>query len=646
MPLVSQRLGIMETLSRSLSSSSAAPCHLHGFNSPKSKIPHSAFGRNEAFTIVKATSTEGNRGNLQKTHTHRGPIASFKGRAVADGAGIELGEKTSGSVNPTTPNSSLPLLKCTSESLQYEPGLLGGISDKTRDPNKDTNRNGAPYDMSYLTNILSSKVYEVAIESPLQFAPKLSQRTGVRILLKREDLQPVFSFKLRGAYNMMAKLPKEQLERGVITSSAGNHAQGVAMAAERLGCNAVIAMPVTTPEIKWKSVQRLGATVVLIGDSYDEAQAYAKHRSEEEGRIFIPPFDHPDVIIGQGTIGMEIVHQNPGPIHAVFVPVGGGGLIAGIAAYMKQVRPEVLIIGVEPADANAMALSLHHGQRVMLEQVGGFADGVAVKVVGEETFRLSRDLLDGIVLVSRDAICASIKDMFEEKRSILEPAGALALAGANAYCKYYGLKDETVIAITSGANMNFERLRLVTQLADVGAKREAVLATFLKEERGSFKKFCELVGPMNITEFKYRYAEKDKALVLYSVGVHKAEALLELKKRMESSGLRTLDLTDNDLAKDHLRHLMGGRSNVKNELLCRFVFPERPGALMKFLDAFSPRWNISLFHYRAQGEAGANVLVGIQVPQEDEEEFTGRVKNLGYEYNNENQNEAFRLLMH
>ncbi|GLJ29655.1 hypothetical protein SUGI_0584780 [Cryptomeria japonica] len=636
----------METLSRSVYSSSAAPCHLHGFTTHKTTLPHAAFGRNEAFTTAKATPTQGNGANLQKTNTHRGPIASFKGRAVADGVEIELGEKTSGSVNTTTLNSSLPLLKVSSESLQYEAGLLGGISDKTRDPDKDTNRNGAPSDMYYLTNMLSSKVYEVAIESPLQFAPKLSQKTEVRIMLKREDLQPVFSFKLRGAYNMMAKLPKEELERGVITSSAGNHAQGVALAAERLGCNAVIAMPVTTPEIKWKSVQRLGATVVLIGDSYDEAQAYAKRQSEEEGRIFIPPFDHPDIIIGQGTIGMEIVHQNPGPIHAVFVPVGGGGLIAGIAAYMKQVRPEVLIIGVEPADANAMALSLHHGQRVMLEQVGGFADGVAVKVVGEETFRLCRDLLDGIVLVSRDAICASIKDMFEEKRSILEPAGALALAGANAYCKYYGLKDETVIAITSGANMNFERLRLVTQLADVGAKREAVLATFLKEERGSFKKFCELVGPMNITEFKYRYAEKDKALVLYSVGVHKAEELQELKNRMESSGLKTLDLTDNDLAKDHLRHLMGGRSNVKNELLCRFVFPERPGALMKFLDAFSPRWNISLFHYRAQGEAGANVLVGIQVPQEDEEGFTGRAKNLGYEYNKENQNEAFRLLMH
>uniref|UniRef100_A0A0C9RGY0 Threonine dehydratase n=1 Tax=Wollemia nobilis TaxID=56998 RepID=A0A0C9RGY0_9CONI len=634
--------------SRLTSSTSAFPCHnlySHGVNLRKTKYPHAGIGTSGLKT-VRASSTQGSRPFQHISNAPAGPGAS---RAVAGGVGIGLGDKSSGSVNsvtPTSPGEPLPLLKVPSESLQYEAGLLGAISDKTRDTHKDTSKNGAPTDMHYLTNILASKVYEVAIETPLQYASKLSQRTGVRILLKREDLQPVFSFKLRGAYNMMAKLPKEQLEKGVICSSAGNHAQGVALAAERLNCNAVIVMPVTTPEIKWKSVERLGATVVLIGDSYDEAQAYAKRRGEEEGRIFVPPFDHPDVIIGQGTVGMEIIHQNPGPIHAVFVPVGGGGLIAGIAAYMKQVRPEVRIIGVEPADANAMALSLYHGKRVMLEQVGGFADGVAVKVVGEETFRLCRELLDGVVLVSRDAICASIKDMFEEKRNILEPAGALALAGATAYCKYYGLKEETVVAITSGANMNFERLRLVTQLADVGAKREAVLATFLQEKRGSFKRFCEMVGPMNITEFKYRYdAEKDKAVVLYSVGIHKAEELTAMKNRMESGGLVTLDLTDNDLAKDHLRHLMGGRSNVENELLYRFVFPERPGALMKFLDAFSPCWNISLFHYRAQGESGANVLVGIQVPVEDQEEFTQRANDLGYEYKDEAQNKAYRLLM-
>ncbi|KAL7170326.1 hypothetical protein ACSBR2_035236 [Camellia fascicularis] len=537
----------------------------------------------------------------------------------------------------------LPLLRVSTNSLQYPAGFLGAAPDRFVSDCPD----GIPDEMGYLTNILASLVYDVAVESPLQFASKLSERLGVNMWLKREDLQPVFSFKLRGAYNMMAKLPKEQLERGVICSSAGNHAQGVALSAQRLGCSAVIAMPVTTPEIKWKSVERLGATVVLVGDSYDEAQTYAKKRGEEEGRTFIPPFDHPDVIMGQGTVGMEIVRQMRGPVHAIFVPVGGGGLIAGIAAYVKRVSPEVKIIGVEPADANAMALSLHHGQRVMLDQVGGFADGVAVKVVGEETFRLCRELIDGVVLVSRDAICASIKDMFEEKRSILEPAGALALAGAEAYCKYYGLKGENIVAITSGANMNFDRLRLVTELADVGRQREAVLATFLPEEPGSFKQFCELVGPMNITEFKYRYnSDKEEALVLYSVGLHTVSELRAMVDRLESSRLRTINLTNNDLVKDHLRHLMGGRSNVRNELLCRFVFPERPGALIKFLDAFSPRWNISLFHYRGQGETGANVLVGIQVAQSEMEEFRDRANGLGYDYMVENTNEAFQLLIH
>lgn len=536
-----------------------------------------------------------------------------------------------------------PLLKSVcSDSLKYDSGYLGAVSEKTEPVEKE----GVPNAMSYLTNILSSKVYDVANESPLQYASKLSLRFGNNVWLKREDLQPVFSFKLRGAYNMMAKLSREQLDRGVICSSAGNHAQGVALSARKLNCDAVIAMPVTTPEIKWKAVEMLGAQVVLVGDSYDEAQFYAKQRAEQDGRTFIPPFDHPDIIMGQGTVGMEIVRQLQGPLHAIFVPVGGGGLIAGIATYVKRVRPEVKIIGVEPFDANAMALSLHHGQRVMLEQVGGFADGVAVKEVGEETFRLCRELVDGVVLVSRDAICASIKDMFEEKRSILEPAGALALAGAEAYCKYYGLEGETVVAITSGANMNFDRLRLVTQLADVGRKREAVLATFMPEEKGSFKKFCELVGPINITEFKYRYnINKKEALVLYSVGVHTVNELEDMVKGMESSKLRTIDLTDNDLVKDHLRHLMGGRSNVENEILCRFIFPERPGALVKFLDVFSPRWNISLFHYRAQGEIGANVLVGIQVPSSERNEFQFRANSLGYEYQLEMNNKAYSLLM-
>ncbi|CAM6051516.1 unnamed protein product [Sphagnum compactum] len=535
------------------------------------------------------------------------------------------------------------LLHVMPASLQYEAGYLGGITEKTR--NAD-NAAAGPSPTSYLTRILASKVYDVAIESPLELAPKLSERIGAQIHLKREDMQPVFSFKLRGAYNMMAKLPREQLDRGVICSSAGNHAQGVALAARRLKCDAVIAMPITTPKIKWQSVKRLGATVVLVGDAYDETQAYAKQRSIDEGRVFIPPFDHPEVIAGQGTVGMEIVRQHQGPLHAVFVPIGGGGLIAGIAAYMKQVRPEVKVIGVEPADANAMALSLHHGQRVLLQQVGGFADGVAVKVVGEETFRLCQELLDGVVLVNRDAICAAIKDMFEETRSILEPAGALALAGAKAYCQYYSIKDEAVVAVTSGANMNFDRLRIVTELADVGAHKEAVLVTFMPEERGSFKKFAEMVGPINITEFKYRCTHgEEQALVLYSVGLHKEEELSALKKRMETAGMHTLDMTNNDLAKDHLRHLMGGQTQVDHELLYRFVFPERPGALMQFLEMFSPRWNITLFHYRSQGETGANVLVGLQVVKEDEQEFIHCADALGYEYQDERSNEAFQLIM-
>ncbi|CAN6281673.1 unnamed protein product [Urochloa humidicola] len=574
-----------------------------------------------------------------------------RSRVVASAAATTPAEAAALAAVPAPPPA--PVVRVVPESLQRESGYLveglreRGAGAEDGDGFGDASgEGGGPGAMEYLTSVLSSKVYDVAIESPLQLATKLSDRLGVNLWIKREDLQPVFSFKLRGAYNMMAKLSQEQLERGVICSSAGNHAQGVALSAQRLGCDAVIVMPVTTPEIKWKSVERLGATVVLEGDSYDEAQSYAKLRCQQEGRTFIPPFDHPDVITGQGTVGMEIVRQLQGPLHAIFVPVGGGGLIAGIAAYVKRVRPEVKIIGVEPSDANAMALSLCHGKRVMLEHVGGFADGVAVKTVGEETFRLCRELVDGIVMVSRDAICASIKDMFEEKRSILEPAGALALAGAEAYCKYYNLKGETVVAITSGANMNFDRLRLVTELADVGRKREAVLATFLPEEQGSFKKFAELVGRMNITEFKYRYDSNAKdALVLYSVGIYTDEELGAMVDRMESAKLRTVNLTDNDLVKDHLRYFIGGRSEIKDELVYRFIFPERPGALMKFLDALSPRWNISLFHYRAQGEAGANVLVGIQVPRTDFDEFKNRADNLGYEYMSEHNNEIYRLLL-
>lgn len=551
-------------------------------------------------------------------------------------------ETTLHSQSPPPPTAQ----KVSPNSLQYPSGYLGSVPDRAENVDGAKDGDNIVDAMSYLTNILSSKVYDVAIESPLQFAPKLSERLGVKLWLKREDLQPVFSFKLRGAYNMMSKLSKDQLQRGVICSSAGNHAQGVALSAKTLGCDAVIVMPVTTPEIKWQSVERLGAKVVLVGDSYDEAQAYAKNLAREEGRTFIPPFDHPDVIIGQGTVGMEIIRQMQEPLHAIFVPVGGGGLIAGIAAYVKRVSTQVKIIGVEPYDANAMALSLHHGERVMLDHVGGFADGVAVKEVGEETFRICKELVDGVVLVSRDAICASIKDMFEEKRSILEPAGALALAGAKAYCKYYGLSGKNVVAITSGANMNFDKLRVVTELANVGRQQEAVFATVMPEQSGSFKQFCELLGPMNITEFKYRFSSDKAAVVLYSVGVHTVAELEAMQERMESSQLKTYNLTQSDLVKDHLRYLMGGRLSVENEVLCRFIFPERPGSLMKFLDAFSPRWNISLFHYRGQGETGANILVGIQVPENELAEFHGRANRLGYDYAVVTDDNNFELLMH
>ncbi|CAK9140451.1 unnamed protein product [Ilex paraguariensis] len=604
------------------------------FASSHSPLLRPKFTTND--NVKAVTTTASNKSRLFVSATLSKSMAEIS--PLQSSTNTSLKEPLAG---PTPPRRQSPqLLSVSPASLQCPPGELVGVPDHTV-------TDGELSAMEYLTNVLASKVYDIVPrDTPLELAPKLSERLGVNVWLKREDLLSVFSFKLRGAYNMMAKLPKEQLERGVICSSAGNHAQGVALSARKLGCDAVIAMPSTTPEIKWKAVKALGAMVVLVGDSYDEAQTYAKERAEKEGRTFIPPFDHPDIIAGQGTVGMEIVRQMNGPVDAIFVPIGGGGLIAGIAAYVKRVSPEVKIIGVEPSDANAMALSLHHNQRVVLDQVGGFADGVAVKVVGEETFRLCKELVDGVVLVSRDAICASIKDMFEEKRSILEPAGALALAGAEAYCKYYGLKDVNVIAITSGANMNFDRLRLVTELADVGRQREAVLATSMPEVPGSFKQFCELVGRMNITEFKYRYhSDKKPALVLYSVGLHTPLELEAMMERMESSKLKTINMTNDDLVKDHLRHLMGGRSNVQNEVLCRFIFPERQGALMKFLGAFSPRWNITLFHYRGQGEIGANVLVGIQVASTEMDEFQNRARSLGYEYAVETSNEAFQLLM-
>ncbi|MEE8151092.1 MAG: threonine ammonia-lyase, biosynthetic, partial [Nitrosomonadaceae bacterium] len=485
----------------------------------------------------------------------------------------------------------------------------------------------------YLERILTAQVYDVAVESPLEFAPSLSERMNNRLLLKREDMQQVFSFKLRGAYNKMIKLSPEILKRGVVTASAGNHAQGVALVAQRLNCRATIVMPVTTPQIKMQAVKAYGATVLLHGDSYDEAYARALKLSTQKRATFVHPYDDPDIIAGQGTIGMEILRQHTGPIHAVFVPVGGGGLISGIASYVKRLYPEIKIIGVEPVDADAMYRSLKQGRRVKLTQVGLFADGVAIKQVGKETFRLCRELVDEIVLVDTDAICAAIKDVFEDTRIILEPAGALSVAGAKVYANREKIRDKTFVAVSSGANMNFDRLRHVSERAELGEQREAVMSVTIPEKPGSFKKFCAMLGTKSITEFNYRYADPKEAHVFVGVSVHNRNEAEKLIKSLEKSGLRTEDLSDNEMAKLHVRHLVGGRaSGVKNEILYRFEFPDRPGALMKFLNSMSHNWNITLFHYRNHGTDYGRVLIGMDVPPGEQTDFKAFLDQLGYRY--------------
>jgi threonine dehydratase len=498
----------------------------------------------------------------------------------------------------------------------------------------------------YLERVLTARVYDVAIESPLELAPLLSQRLDNRLLLKREDMQPVFSFKLRGAYNKMVQLSPQALQCGVIAASAGNHAQGVALAAHTLGCEAVIVMPVTTPHIKVKAVKKLGARVVLHGDSYDEAYAHAIQLAERQGRTFVHPYDDPDVIAGQGTVGMEILRQHNRPLHAIFVPVGGGGLIAGVAAYVKRLRPQIKIIGVEPVDADAMCQSLQKGERARLSQVGGFADGVAVKCVGEETFRLCQQFVDDIVLVDNDAICAAIKDVFEDTRSILEPAGALSIAGAKAYVAREHVQGETLVAIASGANMNFDRLRHVSERAELGEEREAILAVTIPERPGSFKAFCSLLGPRNITEFNYRYADPDQAHVFVGVEVQSRDEVAAIIDTLRAHGLQALDFTDNELAKLHIRHLVGGHApQAEHEILYRFEFPERPGALRQFLNSMSHNWNISLFHYRNHGADYGRVLVGIQVPPHDKATFQEFLDRLGYAYGEESHNPAYQLFL-
>ncbi len=498
----------------------------------------------------------------------------------------------------------------------------------------------------YISNIENSHVYDVAVNTPLDLQPILSKRIHNRVLLKREDMQPVFSFKLRGAYNKMAKLPASQLKHGVIAASAGNHAQGVALAAKKLACRAVIVMPTTTPQIKVNAVKNLGAEVILAGDSYSDAYQHALALKTSENLTFVHPYDDPDVIAGQGTIAMEILNAHPQPIDAIFCCVGGGGLISGIAAYIKEKRPEIKIIGVEAKDAEAMTESLKQGKRVTLDHVGLFADGAAVKQVGALNFQLCQQYVDEMIVVSNDEICAAIKDVFEDTRSILEPAGALATAGIKAYVEREQLQDKTFIGIASGANMNFDRLRFVAERAEVGEKREAILAVTIPEKPGAFKSFCRLLGTHNITEFNYRYSDETEAHIYVGIAIHDQSEVKTLIQNLQAELLPTIDLTENEVAKLHLRHLVGGHAPLAvNEVVFRFEFPERPHALMNFLDKMGHDWNISLFHYRNHGADFGRVLVGMQVPPDEFNDFTDFLNRLDYPYWDETENPAYKLFL-
>ena len=498
----------------------------------------------------------------------------------------------------------------------------------------------------YLQRILTARVYDVAVETPLETAATLSRRIGNSVLLKREDQQPVFSFKLRGAYNKMAHLGADELARGVICASAGNHAQGVALAARRMSCKALIVMPVTTPQVKVDAVRSHGGEVVLFGDSYSDAHLHALELETKRGLTFVHPFDDPDVIAGQGTIAMEILRQHQGPIDAVFVAIGGGGLISGVAAYIKSVRPEIKVIGVQTNDSDAMLRSVKAGKRVQLQDVGLFADGTAVKLVGVETFRLARELVDDYIVVDTDAVCAAIKDVFQDTRSILEPSGALGVAAIKQYVDTHRSKGQTFVAITCGANMNFDRLRFVAERAEVGEEREALFAVTIPEERGSFKRFCELIGPRAVTEFNYRISDANEAHVFVGLSTANRSEPAKLAKHFARHGFATLNLTDDELAKEHLRHMVGGRSALaSDERLYRFVFPERPGALMRFLSSMHPDWNISLFHYRNQGADYGRILVGIQVPKADKKGFREFIDGLAYPCEDETDNPVYRLFL-
>jgi threonine dehydratase len=503
----------------------------------------------------------------------------------------------------------------------------------------------------YLKKILTARVYDVAVESALEPAKNLSRRLHNKVLLKREDQQAVFSFKLRGAYNKMANLPPAQLKKGVICASAGNHAQGVALSAHKMGVRAVIVMPVTTPQMKVDAVRALGGEVVLHGESYSDAYTHAVQLEKKQGLTFVHPFDDPDVIAGQGTIAMEILRQHQGPLDAVFVAIGGGGLISGVANYIKAVRPDVKVIGVQMNDSDAMVRSVAAKKRVTLSDVGLFADGTAVKLVGEETFRVARGLVDDYVIVDTDAVCAAIKDIFVDTRSIVEPSGALAVAAIKQYVATHKTRGETYAAILCGANMNFDRLRFVAERAEVGEEREALFAVTIPEERGSFRRFCELIGNLpggarNVTEFNYRISDSAQAHVFVGLTTHGKGESPKIAANFSKHGFATLDLTHDELAKEHIRHMVGGHSALaKDERLLRFIFPERPGALMKFLSLMRPGWNISLFHYRNQGADYGRILVGLQVPQADTKAFNAFLDTLGYPYVEETNNPVYRLFL-
>ncbi len=500
----------------------------------------------------------------------------------------------------------------------------------------------------YAQSILTARVYDVAVETPLDPMPRLSERLSRAVLLKREDFQPIFSFKLRGAYNKIVRLPDAQRRQGVICASAGNHAQGVALSARKLGIPATIVMPRTTPAIKVEAVRRLGGDVVLHGDTFDDAQTKAREIEVARGLTFVHPFDDPDVIAGQGTVGMEILRQHPDPIEAIFVPIGGGGLAAGVAAFVKFLNPATKVVGVEPADAASMAAALAKGNVVALDQVGLFADGVAVRKVGAETFRLCRDLLDEVVTVHTDAMCAAIKDIFDDVRSVAEPSGALALAGLKAYAERGALSDGSLIAVNSGANLNFDRLRTIADRAEVGEHREALLAVTVPEKPGSYRHFIRVLGSRAITEFNYRFAETTAPAQLF-VGIALSRGEAEKREVMEllrREGYPTLDLSENEMAKDHVRYMVGGRAPLlRDEVIYRFEFPERPGALLKFLESLAPDWNISLFHYRNHGADYGRILAGIEVKPGERARFVQALDALGYPYWNESENPAYRLFL-